>query len=99
MKNKISIVIIGRNEEQSIRKCLTAASTAAEQIGGAEIIFVDSASTDKTVFYQSILRVSALYFTEWTRGGNLKGERLTEPAIYSIVVGYAEKLEKQGIAP
>jgi len=49
MKNKVSIVIIGRNEERSIEKCLTAAIAAADQIGGAEMIFVDSASTDNTV--------------------------------------------------
>lgn len=46
---KVSVVIIGRNEERSIEKCLSAALSAAEQIGGAEIIFVDSASTDNTV--------------------------------------------------
>lgn len=49
MSQKVSIVIIGRNEEKSIGECLNAAQIAAEQIGGAEIIFVDSASTDKTV--------------------------------------------------
>jgi len=49
MKNKVSIVIIGRNEEQSIGKCLDAALIAGDQIGGAEVIFVDSASTDNTV--------------------------------------------------
>ena len=49
MNHKVSIVIIGRNEERGIGECLGAAQAAAEQIGGAEIIFVDSASTDKTV--------------------------------------------------
>ncbi len=49
MKNKISIVIIGRNEERGIGKCLDSVLAAADQIGGAEIIFVDSASTDNTV--------------------------------------------------
>lgn len=49
MKHQVSIVIIGRNEERGIGGCLGAAVGAAEQIGGAEIIFVDSASTDKTV--------------------------------------------------
>jgi site-specific recombinase XerD len=38
-------------------------------------------------------------FRRVNKGGNLMGERLTEQAIYNIVVGYAEKLEKQGIAP
>lgn len=45
----VSIVIIGRNEERGIAKCLQAAQAAAEQIGGAEIIYVDSDSTDATV--------------------------------------------------
>ena len=49
MDYKVSIVIIGRNEERDIGRCLDAAQAAADQIGGAEIIFVDSASTDNTV--------------------------------------------------
>jgi glycosyltransferase involved in cell wall biosynthesis len=49
MKHKVSIVIIGRNEERGLGKCLAAAQAAAEQIGGADMIFVDSASTDNTV--------------------------------------------------
>ncbi|MCY7377677.1 MAG: glycosyltransferase [Pyrinomonadaceae bacterium] len=49
MNQKVSIVIIGRNEERGIEKCVRAALAAAEQIGGAEMIFVDSASTDSTV--------------------------------------------------
>ena len=47
--NTVSIVIIGRNEERGIAECIRAARGAAEQIGGAEIIYVDSASTDNTV--------------------------------------------------
>lgn len=38
-------------------------------------------------------------FRRVNKGGNLMGEGITEQAIYNIVVGYAEKLEKQGIAP
>lgn len=48
MKKRVSIVIIGRNEERDIEKCVRAAQTAAGQIGGAEMIYVDSASTDNT---------------------------------------------------
>lgn len=47
--HKLSIVIIGRNEEKGIGRCVEAALRAAEQVGGAEMIYVDSHSTDKTV--------------------------------------------------
>jgi glycosyltransferase involved in cell wall biosynthesis len=49
MKTELSIVIIGRNEEAGIERCVTAAKTAAQQVGSAEILYVDSASTDRTV--------------------------------------------------
>lgn len=38
-------------------------------------------------------------FRPVNKGGKLTGNRLTEQAIYNIVVSYAEKLEKKGIAP
>lgn len=47
--HRLSIVIIGRNEEKAIGKCVEAALAAAEQVGGAEMIYVDSHSTDQTV--------------------------------------------------
>jgi cellulose synthase/poly-beta-1,6-N-acetylglucosamine synthase-like glycosyltransferase len=46
---KLSIVIIGRNEQESIGRCIEAAQMAANEIGGAEIIYVDSHSTDDTL--------------------------------------------------
>lgn len=49
MDHKLSIVMIGRNEAAGIGACIDVARTAADQIGGAEMIFVDSASTDNTV--------------------------------------------------
>lgn len=49
MDHNVSIVIIGRNEELGIHKCLEAAVTAASRIGGAEMIYIDSHSTDNTV--------------------------------------------------
>lgn len=49
MSNDLSIVIIGRNEESGLAACISAANIAAEEIGGAEIIYVDSASTDSSV--------------------------------------------------
>jgi integrase/recombinase XerD len=38
-------------------------------------------------------------FRRVNKGDNLMGNSLTKQAIYNIVVSYAEKLEKQGIAP
>lgn len=49
MKNELSIIMIGRNEETSIGKCVEAALRAADEIGGAKLIYVDSHSTDNTV--------------------------------------------------
>lgn len=60
MKGELSIVIIGRNEERSIAKCITAAQVAASEIGGAEVIFVDSASTDRTAEIVSSMGVRVM---------------------------------------
>ena len=49
MDHKVSIVIIGRNEELGIHKCFEAAIAAASRIGSAEMIYIDSHSTDNTV--------------------------------------------------
>lgn len=49
MTQRISIVIVARNEEAKIAECIRAANEAAAEIGGAEIIVADSASTDRTV--------------------------------------------------
>jgi GT2 family glycosyltransferase len=45
----LSVVIIGRNEERFLARCLRSVLTAAAEIGGAEILMVDSDSTDRTV--------------------------------------------------
>lgn len=49
MKKELSIVIIGRNEAASIGKCVEAALNAAQEIGGADVLYIDSHSTDTTV--------------------------------------------------
>ena len=46
---KLSVVIIGRNEEQFIAKSIRSALAAAPELPGVEVIFVDSASTDRSV--------------------------------------------------
>ena len=51
----ISVIIIARNEEQTIQHCLSAGIQSLEiairegRAGGGEVILVDSASTDTTV--------------------------------------------------
>ena len=47
--NSLSVVVIGRNEEARIAQCLRSVMAAAAQVGGAEIVMVDSASGDRTV--------------------------------------------------
>lgn len=49
MDQTLSIVIIGRNEAAGLAECVNAAKAAAAEIGGAEVIYVDSASTDASV--------------------------------------------------
>ena len=49
MDRSVSIVVIGRNEELTLGRCFETALAAAEQIGGAELIYVDSRSTDDSV--------------------------------------------------
>jgi glycosyltransferase involved in cell wall biosynthesis len=45
----LSVVIISRNEEENIAKCLDSVLKATKEIENSEIILVDSASTDKTI--------------------------------------------------
>ncbi|HWQ33500.1 MAG TPA: glycosyltransferase [Blastocatellia bacterium] len=46
---EVSVVVIARNEEAHIGKCLRAILEAVAEIGGAEVVVADSASTDRTV--------------------------------------------------
>jgi len=46
--SSVAIVVIARNEAQTLRSCLEAAKRATEGIPDAEILLVDSASTDGT---------------------------------------------------
>ena len=45
----LSIIVIGRNEENHIEKCLRSVLIGSESFVNREIIYVDSASTDNTV--------------------------------------------------
>ncbi len=46
---KLTVVIIGRNEEQFIGGAIESVLESAPQIPGLEVIFVDSASTDRSI--------------------------------------------------
>lgn len=46
---QLSVVVITRNEEAHLAKCLRAILAAVNETAGAEVIVVDSASTDRTV--------------------------------------------------
>lgn len=48
-RHQISVVVIARNEEAHLARCLRAIQAAVHEIAGAEIVVVDSASTDRTV--------------------------------------------------
>ena len=45
----LSIIVIGRNEENHIEKCLRSVLIGSEAFAHREVIYVDSASTDNTV--------------------------------------------------
>jgi len=46
---QLSVIIIGKNEERHIKPCIQAAIKAASKFKRYEILYVDSASTDRTV--------------------------------------------------
>src|SRR5262245_33515656 len=47
--SSLSVVVIGRNEEKYISDCLCSVLAAIAEVGGAEVVYVDSASADRTV--------------------------------------------------
>src|SRR5436190_17729397 len=62
----LSVVVIGKNEEKHIAECLRSVLVAAEAAGGAEVVYVDSASTDRTVEIVRALGVRTLALRpEW----------------------------------
>jgi glycosyltransferase involved in cell wall biosynthesis len=66
MNPKVSIIIVARNEEEKIAECITAALEAAKEIGGAELILSDSASSDKTAEIAFAMGVKVLRLkSEW----------------------------------
>ncbi|MCI0393137.1 MAG: glycosyltransferase [Acidobacteria bacterium] len=62
----LSVVVIGRNEETYITDCLRSVLTAIAQVGSAEVVYVDSASTDRTVELARALGVRVILLRpEW----------------------------------
>ncbi len=62
----LSVVVIGKNEERHIATCLRSVLAAAEAAGGAEVVYVDSVSTDRTVEIVRALGVRVLSLRpEW----------------------------------
>ena len=45
----LSVVIISRNEERNIARCIESVLEATDEMASYEIILVDSVSTDRTV--------------------------------------------------
>lgn len=55
-----SVIVIGKNEEAHLDACLRSVQTAVQEIGNAEIVYVDSASTDRSVEIARSLGVRVL---------------------------------------
>lgn len=49
MKPALSVVVIGRNEGERLRRCLASVHGMQSGAGGCEVIYVDSQSTDNSV--------------------------------------------------
>lgn len=81
-KITLSIVIIGRNEEKNIARCIESAIIAGDALSGSyEIIFVDSASTDESVAIAGRYPVKIVHIKpgEWrcAAAGRTIGARLS----------------------
>jgi glycosyltransferase involved in cell wall biosynthesis len=58
--NTFSIVVTGKNEEAHLAACLNSALAEATEVGAAEVIYVDAASTDRSVEIAKALGVRTL---------------------------------------
>jgi len=72
MKNKISVIIIAKNEEKMIEDCLKSINNWAN-----EIVVIDSGSTDKTLdicrrYNCEIFKTSEAGFSSWRNLGKEK---------------------------
>ena len=61
-----SVIVIGKNEEAHLDACLRSVLAAVEEVGEGEIVYVDSASTDRSVEVARALGVRVLALRpEW----------------------------------
>ncbi len=98
---KLTVVIIGRNEEQFIAKSIGSALAAESLLAGVEVIFVDSASTDRSVEIASEFPIRILQLRrEWplcVAAGRYTGYRYSHGEYILFLDGDAE-IEKDWLA-
>ncbi|WP_089940992.1 glycosyltransferase family 2 protein [Candidatus Entotheonella palauensis] len=64
---QVSLVVIGRNEEQFIECAIASALEAGAHVASSEVLYVDSASTDRTVERAKAFPIRILQLKpEWT---------------------------------
>jgi len=88
---QLSVIIIGRNEELHIRKCIQSVLKGTEYFENKEIFYVDSASTDQTIeiakqYPISIVKMKA----EWplsASAGRFIGTHLTKGQLLFFIDG------------
>jgi glycosyltransferase involved in cell wall biosynthesis len=90
----LAVVVIARNEEPFIAQTLESVLGVASALGGAEVVLVDSCSTDRTVEIARRYPVRVVRLRDGIRTtaalGRLVGERLTQSEFLLFVDGDTE---------
>ena len=90
----LAVVVIARNEELFIAQTLEAVLGVASALGGAEVVLVDSCSTDRTVEIARRYPVRVVRLRDGIHTtaalGRLVGERLTQSEFVLFVDGDTE---------
>ena len=86
-----SVIVIGKNEEAHLDACLRSVLAAVEEVGEGEVVYVDSASTDRSVEVARALGVRVLALRpEWKHtpgGGRYIGFQHTTGELLMFVDG------------
>ena len=94
MTNVLSVVIICRNEEQFIGRCIEAALGVRQDLSQCEVLVVDSASTDRTLSIAARYPVSIIQLRpEWTHtpaAGRYIGYHRTRGRYVAFIDGDSE---------